>query len=70
MMKEFRMRGEPIRLGQLLKAADIVSTGGEAKALILDGTVTVNGETVLQRGRKLAEGDIVVCGEDQIRIVR
>ena len=48
-----------IKLEALLKLADAVSSGGEAKVLIQQGQVTVNGETCTQRGRKLRPGDTV-----------
>ena len=50
---EFELKTEFIKLDQLLKATDIVSSGGEAKAVILDGAVSVNGQTELRRGRKI-----------------
>ena len=50
---------EFIKLQDLLKLADLVSTGGEAKLRILDGEVKVNGEVCMQRGKKLRPGDIV-----------
>lgn len=50
---------EFIKLQDLLKLADLVSTGGEAKLRILDGEVKVNGEVCTQRGKKLRPGDIV-----------
>lgn len=50
---------EFIKLQDLLKLADLVSTGGEAKLRILDGEVKVNGEICTQRGKKLRPGDIV-----------
>lgn len=60
-----------IRLGQYLKFLSVVGTGGEAKILILQGQVRVNGEVELRRGRQLAPGDRVevqgrvhVVGED------
>jgi ribosome-associated protein len=46
-------------LGQTLKAADLVGSGGEAKLLIQDGAVLVNGEPETRRGRRLRTGDIV-----------
>lgn len=52
-----------IRLDSALKLANAVSSGGEAKTVILDGAVKVNGETCLQRGKKLREGDsFEFCG--------
>lgn len=50
----------PIRLGQFLKLANIVQDGLEAKALILEGNIVVNGETELRRGRQLNRDDIVI----------
>jgi ribosome-associated protein len=51
--------GELIRLGALLKLADIASSGGEAKALLAEGAVLVNGATETRRGRQLHDGDTV-----------
>ncbi|TCJ15910.1 RNA-binding S4 domain-containing protein [Rubrobacter taiwanensis] len=47
------------RLGQALKLADVVSTGGEAKVVIQSGEVKVNGEVETRRGRRLRSGDVV-----------
>ena len=58
-METITITTEFIRLQDLMKLADLVSSGGEAKVLIQDGEVTVNGETCLQRGRKLHPGDVV-----------
>ena len=58
-METITITTEFIRLQDLMKLADLVSTGGEAKVLIQDGQVKVNGETCLQRGRKLRPGDVV-----------
>jgi ribosome-associated protein len=60
--------GDMIRLGQLLKLVG-VATGGDAKALISDGRVTVNGEPERRRGRQLHPGDVVRVGSDDLRIV-
>ena len=54
-----------ITLGQALKAANLVGSGGEAKVLIQGGEVRVNGEVETRRGRKLDEGDVVEVGEDE-----
>ena len=51
-----------IRLQDLMKLANMVSSGGEAKQLIQDGQVSVNGEPCLQRGKKLRPGDEVSYG--------
>ncbi len=63
-----KLRDEFIKLGQALKAAGLVETGAEAKAVILDGEASVNGEVCLQRGKKLYGGDEVLFGNTQIRI--
>jgi ribosome-associated protein len=63
------IRGEMIRLGQLLKLADVVSDGGEAKALLAEGVVVVNGEREDRRGRQLHPGDVVRVGDDELRVV-
>ncbi|MBJ6725371.1 RNA-binding S4 domain-containing protein [Geomesophilobacter sediminis] len=55
-----KIDGEFIKLDSFLKAVDAVSSGGEAKILIAEGLVQVNGETELRRGRKLRPGDTVV----------
>lgn len=61
---------EYIKLDQFLKLADIVSTGGQAKLLILDGMVRVNGVVETRRGRKLYDGDRVeVDGEEMVVMV-
>ena len=67
-MDEFHAREGMIRLGQLLKAAGLVDTGGEAKLLLADGLVTVNGETETRRGRQLTPGDVVTLGDASVRV--
>ena len=60
---------EYIKLEALLKLADAVSSGGEAKLVIQEGEVTVNGETCTQRGRKLRPGDVaVLSGEVELTV--
>ncbi|NLJ58219.1 MAG: RNA-binding S4 domain-containing protein [Tissierellia bacterium] len=61
---------EYIKLDQLLKLANAVEGGGMAKNVILDGLVKVNGEVVLQRGKKLREGDIVEFNNEKYLVVR
>lgn len=53
---------EYIKLDALLKLANVVSSGGEAKLAIQEGEVTVNGEICTQRGKKLRPGDVAVLG--------
>ncbi|WP_297081248.1 RNA-binding S4 domain-containing protein [uncultured Demequina sp.] len=57
-----------IRLGQFLQLAGLVDTGGEAKAAIREGEVTVNGEVDLRRGRQLVVGDVVSFAGRQARV--
>lgn len=56
----FKIKGEYIKLGQLLKAANLVYSGAEAKIVIENGEVLVNGETEQRRGKKIVPGDTVV----------
>jgi ribosome-associated protein len=58
-MRDVPIDGDMIRLGQFLKLADLIDTGGEGKILIAAGDVTVNGEVDLRRGRQLHRGDVV-----------
>ena len=67
-MDEFHARDGMIRLGQLLKAAGMVDTGGEAKLVLADGDVTVNGEVETRRGRQLHPGDVIVLGDASVRL--
>jgi len=59
-----QIRTDFIKLEALLKFAAAVESGGEAKTLIQDGLVRVNGEVCTQRGKKLRSGDTVVYGEN------
>lgn len=67
-MEIIKLRDEFIKLGQALKAAGFVESGVEAKDVINDGLVTVNGEIDTRRGRKLYDGDIVVFDGEKIKI--
>lgn len=58
-MQIVTIRDEFIKLGQAMKLAGLVESGVEAKVVITDGEVTVNGEVDLRRGRKLYNGDVV-----------
>ena len=65
---KLREQDEFIKLGQALKAAGLVESGVEAKDVILDGLVSVNGEVDTRRGKKLYAGDIVEYDGEQIKI--
>lgn len=67
-MQSLHLRDEFIKLGQALKAAGLVESGVEAKEVIQDGLVQVNGETDTRRGRKLYAGDIVTYDGEEIKI--
>ena len=58
-MEIIKLREDYIKLGQAIKAANLVESGVEAKFVIQDGLVKVNGQVELQRGKKLVDGDIV-----------
>ena len=58
-MKKVTIRDDFIKLGQAMKLAGLVENGAQAKEVIQDGQVKVNGETDLRRGRKLVPGDEV-----------
>jgi ribosome-associated protein len=57
-----------IRLGQLLKLANLVETGGAARGLLESGEVRVNGEIETRRGRQLGVGDVVECGPERVTL--
>ena len=60
---------DTIRLGQLLKLADLVESGAEVKDVLTSGAVRVNGEPEERRGRQLRRGDVVsVEGADEVRV--
>ena len=67
-MTKISISTEFIKLDALLKFANLVSSGGEAKILIADGQVKVNGEVCLMRGKKIRPGDTVSLGKESIII--
>ena len=69
-METIYLRDEFIKLGQALKAAGFVDSGVEAKDVIQEGLVLVNGEIDTRRGRKLYDGDIVEFDGQEIKIVK
>lgn len=69
-MDTITIHTEFIKLGQLLKLSSLVSQGSDAKILIEKGKVTVNGEVVYQRGKKIYPGDIVtLSGEGSVKVI-
>ena len=69
-MEIIKLREDSIKLGQALKAAGLVESGVDAKHVIEDGLVTVNGETAFQRGKKLEDGDVVSYDGQTIKITK
>ena len=68
-MQTFGLKDDFIKLGQLLKAAGLVSSGVEAKIVIQDGEVLVNQEICTMRGKKIMRGDMVSYGQETIKVV-
>lgn len=69
-MQEIRIKDEFIKLGQALKLAGLVDSGVDAKFVIQDGEVKVNGAVEVQRGKKLHEGDIISFQNEEVKIIR
>ena len=69
-MEDFKLRGDYITLGQLLKAENLVEDGAMAKEVIREGLAKVNGKVDTRRGKKLYPGDVVEFEGNEIKIVR
>ena len=71
-MEEISLREgeEYIKLGQLLKKAGMVGSGVDAKFVIQDGLVEVNGEGELQRGKKIYPDDVVSFNGESVKVIR
>ncbi len=67
-METVKIKSEFIKLDALLKFAALVGTGGEAKLVIADGLVTVNGEVCTMRGKKIRPGDVVSFAGAELRV--
>ncbi|MBQ9155954.1 MAG: RNA-binding S4 domain-containing protein [Eubacterium sp.] len=68
-MIELKLRDEYIKLGQALKAAGLVSSGIDAKIVIQDGMVKVDGQVETRRGKKLYDGAVVEFEGEEIKII-
>ena len=68
-MEIIKIRDDFIKLGQAMKLADLVDSGVDAKLVIQDGQVSVNGEAEYQRGKKLRDGDIFEFDGTQVKVV-
>jgi ribosome-associated protein len=69
MAREVAIRGEMIRLGQLLKLAGTVGGGGDVKGFLASESVLVNGEPEARRGRQLHPGDVVIAAGEELVLV-
>lgn len=69
-METIKLREEFIKLGQALKAANLVEDGVEAKYVTQEGEVKVNGEVDIRRGRKLYDGDVISFHGEEVKIVK
>ena len=67
-MEKVFIRDDFIKLGQAMKLAGMVGSGVDAKMLIQDGQVEVNGEVEYQRGKKLHEGDVITFNGESVQI--
>jgi ribosome-associated protein len=68
MQREIAIRGDMIRLGQLLKLAGVVDSGAEIKGFLASQPVVVNGDREVRRGRQLHRGDVVQVGDEELRV--
>ena len=68
-MTELKLKDEYIKLGQALKAAGLVSSGVDAKMVIQDGLVLVDGEVETRRGKKLYDGAVIEYDGNQVKVV-
>ncbi|MDP2712339.1 MAG: RNA-binding S4 domain-containing protein [Solirubrobacteraceae bacterium] len=66
--REVPISGDMIRLGQLVKLAGLADSGAEARELVQDDLVRVNGEPETRRGRQLHRGDLVETGGEAVRV--
>ena len=67
-VQDVPIRDDSIRLGQFLKLANLIDSGSDAKELMIQGAVTVNGEVETRRGRQLVAGDVVALGGLRARV--
>jgi ribosome-associated protein len=68
MVRDVPIRGQMIRLGQLLKLVAVIDSGAEVKALLASEQVSVNGERETRRGRQLHPGDVVDVAGNELRL--
>ena len=69
MMREIEITEEPIELYKILKFEGMVSSGGEAKSVIAEGQIMVNGKVETRKRKKIVSGDTIEYGEEKIRVL-
>ncbi len=67
-MRAVEISKEPVELYKILKFEGMASSGGEAKLLIADGQVLVNGKVEMRKRKKIVSGDVIALGDEEIRI--
>jgi ribosome-associated protein len=67
-MRTVEINKQPVELFKILKFEGLVTTGGEAKLVIADGQVTVNGETETRKRRKIVAGDVIIFADESLQI--
>ncbi|MCR4788838.1 MAG: RNA-binding S4 domain-containing protein [Lachnospiraceae bacterium] len=68
-MEEIKIKDEFIKLGQVFKLSGMTDSGVEAKIVIQNGDVTVNGEVCLERGKKIRNGDVIRYKDKEIKVL-
>ncbi|MEZ5537473.1 MAG: RNA-binding S4 domain-containing protein [Thiolinea sp.] len=69
-MRDVEITREPVELYKILKFEGIVASGGEAKTVIDNGLVRLNGRVEMQRRKKIVAGDVIEFGDEKLQIVR
>ena len=67
-MREVVITSEPVELYKILKFEGVVGSGGQAKAVIAEGLVLVNGEVETRKRRKILNGDVVKFADDEMKM--
>lgn len=68
-MRDVLINREPVELFKILKFESLVNSGGEAKQVIEDGCVLVNGEVETRKRRKIVSGDVIEFNQEQLKVV-
>lgn len=68
-MNEIKIKTEYIKLDSFIKFAGLAESGGNAKSMVIEGQVMVNGEKCIQRGKKLRTGDVVSCPAGEAKVI-